>query len=198
MIHPHCELRFVSPEIGWGVFATRYIPKGTITWVLDALDQVLFGQDISSLPASLQEKLEIYSYLNGRGERILCWDHARFINHSCRPTSLAPGLDLEIAVRDIQPGEEITDDYGSLNVESAFPCACGEAQCRGTVGPADFDLYSDHWDELLSDAFPLISAVEQPLWELVREQSAIRAILAKESAIPSCRFHSLGVANDCR
>ena len=33
MIHPHSELRFFSPEVGWGVYATRFIPKGTITWV---------------------------------------------------------------------------------------------------------------------------------------------------------------------
>lgn len=198
MIHPHSELRFVSREIGWGVFATRFIPKGTITWVFDALDQIFVEKDVLHLPTSLQQQLAIYSYLNGRGERILCWDHARFVNHSCRPTSLAPGFDLEIAIRDIQPGEEITDDYGTLNLESEFECACGHGQCRGTVGPADFAHYSDHWDELVAAAFPLIGAMEQPLWDLVREQISIRAILAGESPIPSCRVHSLGVSNGCR
>jgi uncharacterized protein len=113
MIHPHSELRFVSPEIGLGVFATRLIPKETITWVFDALDQIVVPAKSSELPAPLQRQLDIYSYKNGRGERILCWDHARFVNHSCRPTSLAPGFDLEIAVRDVHPGEQITDDYGS-------------------------------------------------------------------------------------
>ena len=39
MVHPDTELRFVSPAIGWGVFATRDIPTGTITWALDVLDQ---------------------------------------------------------------------------------------------------------------------------------------------------------------
>ena len=32
MIHPDTELRFISPEIGFGVFATKLIPQGTITW----------------------------------------------------------------------------------------------------------------------------------------------------------------------
>jgi SET domain-containing protein len=128
-------LRFVSPQIGFGVFATRFIPKGTITWVFDPLDQIISPPKESHLPALLRHQLDIYSYQNGRGERILCWDHGRFVNHSCYPTSLAPGLDLEIAIRDIQPGEQITDDYGSLNLEQPFDCACGFPQCRDRIQP---------------------------------------------------------------
>jgi hypothetical protein len=198
MIHPHSELRFVGAEVGWGVFATRFIPKGTIVWVLDPLDQIVAPVAASHLPAALRRQLDIYSYQNGRGHRILCWDHARFVNHSCRPTSLAPGFDFEIAVRDIEPGEQITDDYGALNIESEFACACGYARCRGIIGPADFERFSDHWDELISLVFPLIGAVEQPLWEIVQEQIPIREVLAGESRVPSCRVHWLGVANGCR
>lgn len=195
MIHPHSELRFVSSEIGFGVFATRLIPRGTITWVFDALDQIVPPAKASELPSSLQRQLDIYSYENGRGELILCWDHARFVNHSCHPTSLAPGLDLEIAVRDIQPGQQITDDYGSLNIDAAFVCACGSPQCRGIVDPGDFERYSDHWDEVISAAFPDVGRVEQPLWELVQEQVYIGRILAGEARVPSCRVHLPGTVN---
>ena len=195
MIHPHSELRFVSPEIGLGVFATRFIPKGTITWVFDALDQIVVHSKSSQLPAQLRRQLDIYSYNNGRRERILCWDHARFINHSCHPTSLAPGFDIEIAVRDIQAGEQITDDYGTLNLDSDFECACGVAQCRGIVGPADFERFSGHWDELVASAFPLIGSVEQPLWQLVREHALIADILAGKSPVPGCGLHLLQAGN---
>lgn len=198
MIHPHSELRFVSPAIGVGVFATRFLPKGTITWVLDPLDQIVSGPKASGLPAALQRQLEIYSYQNGRGEKILCWDHARFVNHSCHPTSLAPGFDLEIAVRDIQPGEQLTDDYGSLNIDVSFECFCGYPECRGTVTPEDFERYSGHWDELVGAAFPEIGRVEQPLWDLVQDQASIRGILGGESRVPSCRVHSLGALNGRR
>jgi uncharacterized protein len=198
MIHPHSEVRFVSPEIGLGLFATRSIPKGTITWVFDPLDQIISTSKAPQLPPTLQRQLDIYSYQNGRGDRILCWDNGRFVNHSCYPTSLAPGFDLEIAVRDIQPGAQITDDYGSLNVDSEFECACGEPQCRGIVGPGDFERFSDRWDELVASAFSLIGSVEQPLWELVQEKAAIRSILARESRVPSCRVHSLGAPNGRR
>ena len=191
MIHPHSELRFVNPDIGFGVFATRRIPKGTITWVLDPLDQTLSPAKASQLPPALQGVLDIYSYRNGNGDWILCWDHARFVNHSCQPTSLAPGFDLEIAVRDIECGEQITDDYGSLNLDASFQCCCSSPQCRGLIGPDDFERLSGHWDELVAAAFPLIGRVEQPLWELVHEPAPIAAALSGESPVPSCRFHSL-------
>ena len=191
MIYPHSELRFVSPEIGFGVVATRFIPKGTVTWVFDGLDQIVSPPRAAELPLRLKRHLDIYAYRNGRGEHILCWDHARFVNHSCQPTCMAPGFDLEIAVRDIEPGEQITDDYGSLNLEAPFACACGYTLCRGTVGPGDFERYSSQWDELVAAAFPSIGGVEQPLWELVREKSSILAILAGELPLPSCRVHSL-------
>ena len=189
MIHPASELRHVSSEIGYGIFATSFIPKGSITWVLDDLDQVLDSVRIPHMQPMLQDSIEKYSYLNRKGERILCWDHSRFLNHSCDATSLAPGFDFEIAVRDIQKGEEITDDYGMLNLDSDFTCACKSKQCRGTIGPGDFDRYADRWDALIAKAIPHLDQVEQPLWDLVREKNEVRQVLAGDARIPSCRFH---------
>ena len=33
MIHPDTELRFIDATLGFGVFATRFIRRGTVTWV---------------------------------------------------------------------------------------------------------------------------------------------------------------------
>jgi hypothetical protein len=41
MIHPWTELRFINDSIGYGVFATQFIPKGTIVWALDDLGPTL-------------------------------------------------------------------------------------------------------------------------------------------------------------
>ena len=73
MIHPHSALRFISPDIGFGVVATQFIPAGTITWVLDPLDQVVTPEREALLAPALAQHLDTYSYQNGRGERILCW-----------------------------------------------------------------------------------------------------------------------------
>ena len=136
MIHGDAEVRYVNSAIGYGLFAIKLIPKGTITWVGDPLDQVITDEVAATLPAITRELLEKYSYLNGRNQRILCWDNGRYVNHSCNATCLAPGFDFEIAVRDILPGEEITDDYGTLNLESEFACHCVAANCRGVIRPA--------------------------------------------------------------
>src|SRR5262245_44992186 len=118
MMHPSTELRFVDDQIGYGVFATRPIPRGTITWTRDELDRRFTRQDIDAMSPLYRAILDKYTFVDARGEHVLCWDIARFVNHSCDATCLAPGYEFEIAVRDIAAGEELTDDYGSLNIEA--------------------------------------------------------------------------------
>src|SRR3954466_9535827 len=108
MIHPHTELQYIDPRIGYGVVATRFIPRGTITWVSDGLDQVFPAGQKPALPKILEEQLDTYSFRDSDGNYILCWDHARFVNHSCQANCLSADFDCEIAVRDILPGEELT------------------------------------------------------------------------------------------
>ena len=192
MIHPDSELRFVSPPIGYGLFATRLIPKGTITWVGDPLDQIISPAQLTTLPVLLSSQAHKYSYLNGRGHRILCWDHGRFVNHSCAASCLSPGFDFEIAVRDIAPGEEITDDYGALNLEEPFPCLCGARNCRGSVRPDDPVRHAAGWDALIAEAFLFIKCVPQPLWELVQEKTEVNLVVAGELKLPSVLTHYLG------
>jgi hypothetical protein len=190
VIHPHTELRYVNDRIGYGLFATRLVPRGTVTWVHDDLDQIVDPELERRLPRELAGLLEKYSYLEPRG-RVLCWDHARFLNHSCQPNCRSTGFDLEVAVRDIQPGEELTDDYGSLNVDYEFDCQCGLAACRGTIRAADMMRYADVWDREAGSAFALAPTVDQPLWPLVREKTEIERVLRGEIPMPSCRVHAL-------
>jgi hypothetical protein len=192
LIHPDSELRFVNDSVGYGLFATRLIPKGTITWAVDSLDQIISPARLEELPDLLRDQAHKYSYLNGRGDRILCWDHGRFVNHSCAAACLSPGFDFEIAVRDIAPGEEITDDYGTLNLEAPFPCLCGAPNCRGQVLPDDPVRYAGDWDRLIAEAFSAIGRVSQPLWDLVREKAAIQRVLSGELELPSVLTHYRG------
>jgi uncharacterized protein len=194
LVHPDTELRFVNPVIGYGVFATRLIPKGTFTWVRDDLDQIVDPELNMRLPPMLGALLHKYSYLEPRG-RVLCWDHARFINHSCAPNCRSTGFDLELAVRDIQPGEELSDDYGSLNVDYEFACVCGVAGCRGTIRAHDAIRCAADWGREAFDAFRYAGSVDQPLWPLLKERDDIERALRGEIPVPSCLVHALsGVA----
>ena len=99
MIHPHTELRFINNEIGYGVVATEFIPAGTITWVQDKLDREFLPEEVGSLDPIYQSILDTYTFRNRVGNYILCWDNARYVNHSFNSNCLTTAYDFEIAVR---------------------------------------------------------------------------------------------------
>jgi len=185
MLHPDTELRHVDARVGHGVFATRRIVRGTITWARDPMDQVLDPDVFDHLDAAAADKLWRHSYYDSRGDRVLCWDLARFMNHHCESNTLSPGMPFDVALRDIERGEEITTDYGALNLEEPFECACSARRCRGTVHPEDFEKYAAAWDERARAVFALIGGVEQPLWRWVRDKRAVERALADPARIPS-------------
>lgn len=189
MVHPDTELRFVNDNIGWGVFATRPIPRGTIIWALDTLDQKFNPEQVAGLPPYAQASLDKYSYIDARGRHILCWDHGRYFNHSCNANCLSLGYDFELAIRDIAAGEELTDDYGTLNPLTAFPCLCDAPNCRQAVQPDDFARHGDRWNTLAREAFFLIPTVRQPLWNVVADRADIEAALADPNRLRPIHGH---------
>ena len=116
MIHQETEVRFIDSEVGYGVFAKTFISRGTITWVKDQLDREFTAEDLKTFDTAHRELLDRYSYRNARGHYVFCWDHARFMNHSAQPTCLLTPYGLEIAIRDIAPGEELCR-YAAVAVE---------------------------------------------------------------------------------
>lgn len=189
MLHPSTEVRFVSEAIGVGVFVTEPIPKGTLTWVRCALDQRLSPAQVDALPPAYRPVLERYAYYDGQGHAVLCWDHARLMNHHCEPAVLSPGFDVDVAVRDLLPGDELTCHYGALNLTEPFRCACGSPRCRGVVEPFEGFRQVEAWDARLLEVFPRVAAVAQPLLPFAREAERILAASRGEVPVPSCRSH---------
>ena len=181
MIHPDTELRFVNPDIGYGVFATRFIPKGTLTWVRDRLDQSFTPEAIDRLPPAYHDIVLKYSFIDAHSRFVLCWDHARYVNHCCEPTCLSAGYDFELAVRDVEAGDELTDDYGSLNLEGGFECRCGSPRCRSRIRPEDLITFGAEWDRIVAEPFSLIPSVPQPLWPFLEERAAVEQALARRA-----------------
>lgn len=168
MIHPDTEIRFINDQIGYGVVATKLIPKGTITWVQDELDRVYTPNDVQQLSPLMREYLETYCFTNNKGEKILCWDYAKYVNHSFKSTCFSTAYDFEFAVRDIHPGEQLTDDYGYLNLEAPFE-AEDEGTDRKVVYPDDILTYYRQWDEMVKGKLPDIFAADQPLLKFIPE-----------------------------
>jgi len=170
MLHPDTELRYINERIGFGVFAVRRIPKGTITWVLDDLDRHFTEEEIGALDPLRREYFLKYSYRNQRGEYILCWDHGKYINHSFHANCVGTAYELELAARDIEAGEQLTSDYGTLNVDEPFDCDVEEGSSRVRVMPDDLLHYAEVWDRMAVEAFARFNHVEQPLKHLIKQE----------------------------
>lgn len=193
MIHPHTEVKFISDDMGYGLVATQRIPAGTITWVLDPLDRVFTAEQYDELPPVFQEQLEIYTFRSNAGALILCWDNGKFVNHSFKSNCLTTAYDFEIAIRDIEPGEQLTDDYGYLNITKPFK-GMDEGTKRKYVYPDDLVKYHAVWDKKIQAVFPQITAIEQPLQPyLAHGQRSIidevTADMTKLASIKNNYFH---------
>ena len=169
MIHPNTEVKFISEEVGYGIVATKLIPEGTITWVQDELDQIYTPQQVEKMLPHTQEMIDKFTFRNNKGNFVMCWDTAKYVNHSFKSNCLSTAYDFEIAIRDILPGEELTDDYGYLNVSEAF-IAKNEGTKRTTVYPDDLLNFHEDWDELLQRSFKKMEEVDQPLSGLLSSE----------------------------
>lgn len=186
MIHPHSELKFISNEIGYGVVATQFIPAGTITWVLDRLDREFSPKEFQAMEPLYQNILDTYTFRNNKGNLVLCWDNGRYVNHSFNSNCLTTAYDFEIAIRDIQVGEQLTDDYGYLNISSPFR-AFEEGTRRKVVYPDDLVKYHKVWDNKIKRVFHRITSVDQPLRQVIDDEQwkLIEDIIQGQSQLKS-------------
>ncbi len=184
MMHPHTELRFIDPAMGYGVFATQFIPKGTITWVLDDLDQRLDEAYVKTLDPLRRERVLKYSYRDRAGKYVLCWDIARYVNHSFHANCVSTAYEFELATRDIYPGEELTDDYGYLNLDEPFYCFREKGAHRTKVMPDDLLHFYAMWDAIANDAMQQFNHVQQPLRDLIDPEFSDRVAAIANGLMP--------------
>lgn len=116
----------------FGAFTPHPIRKGDIISVWD-------GPYAEKLPDSYDAKYFLYvrpnKWLVGFGGE--CAES--FINHSCDPNAEVTwtgDIATLVAVRNIEPGEEITFDYGTVippGNNFTFRCNCGAVKCRKVI-----------------------------------------------------------------
>lgn len=194
MIHPNTEVKYISPLKGYGVFAKVDIPAGTIMWVLDQLDKVMSPAEVFSMDKNYQELLHTYCFIDNKGNYVLCWDNERYINHSFNANVLTTAYDFTIAIRDIAKGEEVTNDYGTLNIQHDFDSFLNEGSSRHSVYKDDLVRYHELWDTFLNRAIQLLPTISQPLWKWVSSetQSTILQIVDEQlpmKSILSCHYY---------
>lgn len=195
MIHPQTRLHFIDEGIGYGIFATALIPAGTITYVKDTLEIDLHvDHEMLSLPA-YATYIRKYAYREASGNHVIGWDFSKYVNHSCDANTISTGYGFEIAIRDINAGEQVTDDYGMLNIDSAMTCCCQATNCRGEIQPNDMDHLWQQWDDKAKIALSALLKVPQPLIELLDTECYKSLMLYLNtgnnySSVKNLQFHS--------
>lgn len=103
-----------SPIHGLGLFAAQPIKVGEIWWSFDpSLDQQKSIQEVERLEPRAKRFWQEYGYQKQDGQLVLCFDHARFVNHSNKPNSTDDDYGNSVAISPIDIGDELTEDYRS-------------------------------------------------------------------------------------
>ena len=106
------------PGAGMGLFADEFIKEGTVIWKLDInIDRLISKDDFENMDPIYKTFVSTYGYTRRDYPFIiLCADNARFVNHFTSGNMVGNdepfgSMEVSIANRDIQIGEEILEDY---------------------------------------------------------------------------------------
>jgi len=147
-----CEAR-QSPIHGSGVYARKFIPAETR--ILEYVGEKINKEESERRAWAQMEHAEetgnaaVYIFTLSKKWDIdgnVPWNLARLVNHSCDPncqTWIENKRIFYYALRDIEPGEELTFDYGfDIECYEDHPCRCGAENCVGYI------VIRDQWPEL--------------------------------------------------
>ena len=124
---------------GYGIYAKKAIAAGETLFHGEQMAQRLVTRRFVEENWSEAEKQVFRRYAYPLSNEVfLLWDNDPSAwapqNHCCEPNTGYNGLNV-IALRPIQPGEELTLDYASFLDEhmEPFQCRCGAPGCRGLI-----------------------------------------------------------------
>jgi len=141
---------YISPKIkkkknniGYGLFTSEEICKGEL--VIDFSNSP--GKLINTKEADALFKkgfdyilqIDENSFLAATNEQEL--EDSDFLNHSCNPNCGIKDKVKIVAMRNIEPGEEITFDYAmSESSKYKMKCSCQSPNCRKIITGEDWKI----------------------------------------------------------
>ena len=165
---------------GVGVFASEFIPKGTLIWKLTQAKKYT-KEEWEKLP----EDIKKVCYPDAEGNFIYSEGKGESWNHSCNANTWWTADDELSARRDIPKDEEISYDYATTDIDKSkgnneeFPweCRCGAKNCRKKL----------YWNDILRPEIYWLHKGHLPSWvqDFVSKNSYIRinTILIPEGGI---------------
>ena len=134
----------------YGVFARTRIKKGTK--VIEYTGQYCTKEESDKRQDRDANNGTVYVFTLNKKYDIdgaVGGSHARLINHSCDPNCETLTDDDHIwiiAIRDIEPGEELSYDYNyDTDAYEEHPCRCGAKNCRGYI------IGEEHHEKLVKE-----------------------------------------------
>ena len=140
-----CLQRFMTPNKGWGIKATKDIKPAT--FILEYVGEVVSEKEFKHRMQTKYSNDKHHYCLNlDRGMVIdghRMGGDCRFVNHSCDPNCEMQKWYVNgqyrmalFALKDIQSGDELTYDYNFslFNPTEGQTCKCGSENCRGVIG----------------------------------------------------------------
>jgi hypothetical protein len=154
VLHPAIVRRFDGSIHGCCLVTTQQIRKGEVVWELDEPTYTWNEIQSWSEARGFQCGVDRYSLPEGL---------SREMNHSCDPNTWWSGSTTLVARSDIQPGDEVTYDYSTADVDRSFEmeCICGSSRCRGTISNRDY--LDPEWQRQYGSNLPphVLAAIER-------------------------------------
>ena len=130
--HTRGPFRVGRSRTGLGLYATEPIRTGK--FIIEYWGKLVRWDDVDNLQSKYLFDLNKRWAIDGAPRR----NTARYINHSCKPNAVPYGVKGKIKIyarRAIQPGEEITYDYGKEYFDEFLkPIGCLCEACRNGGG----------------------------------------------------------------
>lgn len=127
-------------------------PAGEKGWGSYAVEPIQAGETVAAFGGSVVPLAVLQTFNDDRQSRSIQVDTDLYLvsgetpdagdmlNHSCEPNCGISGQILLVAMRDIEPGEELSFDYAMCDASDydEFRCLCGEPTCREIVTGSDW------------------------------------------------------------
>ena len=135
---PKTEVR-PSPIQGRGLFARARIGRGEVVaikggYVVAAEEWQRLARTLGPAEIQIADGFVIAPVRDDEREGAML-----FTNHSCEPNIAVQGQIVFVAMRDIEPGEELTHDWATTDDgDYTMPCRCHTPSCRQTITGKDW------------------------------------------------------------
>lgn len=118
-----------TEKYGKATFAKEFIQKGECIAAFDGKEyEAQSCLDLPEEPADHAIQFAEHKWKDSKGI-------ARYINHSCEPNCGIKDSFKIVALKNIEPGEEITWDYEMTEDSNwRMDCHCGAKTCRKSIG----------------------------------------------------------------